>query len=237
MKRVFKRVFISIVLLLFLLSGNFGIAQTMIIDENVEVDSLEKKFGKNRKHYIHQFMAFGVPVGASEEGAEVKTFSSLDFKFGFRYKRKWSETLSSGIEISYHGMEYRLKQNANKILPDTMQNDKEKILFYNGQIGIYQRFNFGDRGDVIGKFIDIGGSFDYIFDAGHYTKNKLPDGQVRKVTTLKLPYVEQYYFNAFVRGGFNLLSIYFNYRFNDLFKTEYSLPELPVYHIGVELGF
>ena len=235
MKKVFFLSTLSI--LTIMLAGNIAVAQTMLIDERVEVDTVEKKFGKNRKHYVHQFMAFGVPAGASKQGAEVKTFSSLDFKFGFRYKRKWSETLASGLEISYHGVEYRLKQNSNKILPDTLLNDKEKILLYNGQIGIYQRFNFGDRGDIIGKFIDIGGSFDYILDAGHYTKNELPDGQVRKVTTLKLPYVEEYYFNAFIRGGYNIMAMYFNYRFNNLFKGEYSLPELPVYHIGVELGF
>jgi len=191
-------------------------------------------------------------LGADAVGSEIKYGSSSDFVYGYRYKRKLSEFYAVGFDIFYHSTAFHLKQGPNKVLPNNILHDdkgeKEKLTFHNLSLGLYNRFNFGKRGNYIGNFIDLGARVDWAFSVVHFTKDRyeianINNGGVEKTKTAGLVYTKPIYYNVFARFGFNKFVITASYRLSDLFKEDPELykgydkyPELPLLIVGVEIG-
>ena len=152
----------------------------------------------------------------------------------------FSNFYAIGVDISYCKTTFRLKWKPIKILPNDSLHDKEKLTFHNLSLGLYNRFNFGKRGNYIGNFLDLGAKVDLPFYVVHFTKDKIDvatnNGRIVKTRTTALTYINPIYYNAFFRFGINKYVITGSYRLSDLFKGNNKYTELPVMTLGIEIG-
>ncbi len=204
----------------------------------VNTDTSEtENFGPNQANYMHYYFGIGILPMTGQAGGLIMPFSSSDLVTGILYKRKWSEVFSSGFGVAYHNQSFRLQQTTNKVLPDTILNEKESLLASSLQAEIYQRFNFGKRGDIIGAFLDLGAGANFFVRMQHETVNTNSNGVVVTVNEKKLLYNQKNYFHLLARLGYNRWILYAQYRLNPLISLSSGLPKLPPLSIGIQIGF
>lgn len=229
---IFLPVFISF----FLVSVFRTEAQTVVIAEDLSEQEEDSDFGMNRKHYSHSYIGLHFAAGEPEfPGAGIRYGRSRTIEYGYRYKRRLSNTFSFGGEIIARRYAFHIRQSENKTVPDYVVRDREKLVFLDTGAGVYKRINFGQRGNYIGRFVDAGAYAAWIFHSRHvyfYQEDGM-DVRVRK-KGLKYPATFNYGFIA--RLGFNSIVIKTTYRLSDLFKESAELPELPRYSVGLEIG-
>ena len=168
-----KNIFCYLLTIIFWGIGLSGFAQKILLEQDVNADSIRPVKGPNLKHYSHYYLGYGLVASPGSAGSEIRYGMSSDITLGYRYKRKLSQFYSIGMDISYHLTTYRLKQNSTKRLPNDSLHDKEQLIFHNVGFGIYNRFNYGKRGNYIGNFIDIGARLDLPFSVIHFTKDEI----------------------------------------------------------------
>lgn len=210
-------------------------AQTVVLERSVTpIDSADNDFGPNQKHFVHNYIGMGVIFGSDEPGASVKFPNSLDFMLGLRYKLKLSNTFSTGFDLEFNSLDYHIKQEPGKMIPDTVLHDKEKITLYNIQANIFGRINFGERGDFMGNFIDLGAGYALNVSRVHSYIDDLPTGERKEVAIHKINFVNKTIPSAFVRFGWNRFIIYGRYRLGEIMKSPY--PDLPKLSAGLQIG-
>ncbi|MFO7658447.1 MAG: outer membrane beta-barrel protein [Bacteroidales bacterium] len=202
--------------------------------------------GPNTKSFGQVYFGYGLIIDPSQGSAtEIKMPNSWLGTIGYRHKYKVSGFYSFGFEAGMRLSQYHIKQTDAKVFPNAINHDKEKIRLCSGSIGLYNRFNFGRRGNIIGKFIDLGGYAAYNYNTVHYTKDDIsgdatPGADVyakKRVTKNSgLDYIEPFDFGLYGRAGINKFAIRANFRLTDLFKAGYHWAELPALTIGVELS-
>ena len=215
--------------------------QDVLLEEDVKADTIKQTVGPNLKHFTHLYFDLGFIVGESEtEGADINYGKSYTFSIGYRYKRKICNFYAIGFDISYYFMSYNLKQNIFKILPNDSIHNKEKLIFNNLGLELYNRFNFGKRGNYIGNFIDIGAYGNWAYKIKHYTKDDINvdinKAKIKQVTYTGLVYPEELNYGLRARIGINRYVLSATYRLSDLFKEIYDYPELPRLSVGLQIG-
>ncbi|MCB0396736.1 MAG: hypothetical protein KDD36_08790 [Flavobacteriales bacterium] len=214
-----------------------GSSQTVLLDIDVAGDTVPPTKGKNLKHFVHMYMSYGFIGGIMETGARIRPESSSFYEFGFRYKRKISPTIATGLELAYRNDVYNLRQEKGKVIPDTVLHNREKLSFHILNLGWYMRVNYGKRGNSIGHFVDAGTYSDVNVHFTHFTQDKYPDGRIVKTTTQGLGIEELLSFGLVGRWGFGNLVITGRYRLTDALKPSTGLPDLPKGQLGLQLGF
>lgn len=220
------------ILLLFLIFPSFIQAQTILLEEDVAGDTIPEKIGPNLKHYTHTYINYGFILGNS--ALEMATGKSYEFSSGIRYKYKLSEAYAIGLNFSYNNQTYRLVP-----INIVTNYDKEKISLNNLELELYNRINFGKRGNIIGKYIDIGAFTSYAISTKHYyrtTSSNFPDSpsKYRETIYKNLTYVNAFNYGVSARLGWEWIAIYGKYRLSNS-STE-DFPELPKYTVGIELS-
>lgn len=218
-------------------------AQGILMEKNVfEKDSTKKEFGPNEKHYFHNYIAFGYVLDQPEKvGADIETFGSFDFMFGMRYKRRFNNFYAMGLDLRYRNTSLKLKQDSSKILPDNVLHDKEKLHFNAIDLEFYNRFNFGKRGNHIGKFLDIGAYGNWNFSESHETKDEFKvanyaGASVTYVSNKRLVYLNAFNYGLAARIGFGKFVLYGTYRLSDIVTANSIYPELPRIVGGIQIG-
>ncbi len=219
----------------------FGISQKVLLEENVEYDTLVTKFGQNYANYRHFYISAGFLTGENNPGSEIIFVNSRQMELGYRYKRKISDNYAFGLGLSICNSSFYLNQKANKIVPNDSLHSSEKIAINSLKLELYNRINIGKRGNIIGKFMDIGFFTSYNYRAKHITKDKLTDTNkffAKKVKSVYkgLEYIENFGYGLGVRLGINRYVIYSQLRLTNIFKSNYNMPELPVYSVGIQIG-
>ncbi len=216
-------------------------SQTVVLEQNVKNDSIIPKSGQNRRNYTHLYIGYAQVFGTSDKiGGDIEYGKSSYITIGLRYKYRITNHEAIGAYISYDSDLFRLKQNSNKILPDTiLHNIKEKLVFNSFSIGIFNRINFDKRrGNAVGTYLDLGAYGSWNFNIKHFTKDKeeITNNNI-KTNRTKLDYPNKYGYGLFAQFGSKNWSIFFKKRVSNLFKDSYNYPELPRYVIGLQLGF
>jgi hypothetical protein len=222
--------------LLILSMGVF--AQEEILEMNPAVDTIEPVQGPNRKHFVHPFMSFGLCIDAGETGAQVKQPRVDQFSLGFRYKRRVAEHFAWGWDLAYNVNDYSLKQNLIKTTPDSFLYDRQRMIFYNAQVGLYVRINYGKRGNTLGNYIDLAGYGDAVFAHTLFTKKRLNDkyNSVERTRLSGLGYFQRLNYGAQVRFGFKKIIFYGQYRLSDMFYKPENFAELPRIIAGIQFS-
>ncbi len=230
------------------LSINYLSAQDVIIDENPQENyGDERTFGANKTHFVHSFINLGFAANKSEgSGANILFGASHSINYGLRYKLKLAEFLALGFDIAYNYEVFYLKQELGKLIPTPELHEKEKFKFHKATSTLFFRINYDKRGDILGKYIDLGafGSYTYSAIRQYYdvfqATNPILDHEFTIFEEKNLQYFEKLNYGAICRIGFDKFGLYGKYRLSDLFtkdfKTGISTAELPRLEIGLEMA-
>jgi hypothetical protein len=240
-----KPLYLFWIIFFFSVSAN---SQTILLQEDVsKLDILKPKYGQNMANFDHWYLDFGFAAEQSAgKGADIRYGFSHSFSVGNRYKRKIANFLAVGTDISYLYMVYDIRQNSEKMIPDNINHKNEKFRLNTLYGDVFLRFNFGRRGNIIGKFLDIGPYGDWSFSTKHLTVDKvdlgnLPNGfKELKTVHRGLSYFNDYNYGAVCRIGFNRYCVFAMYRMSDFFTKEFKTSvadvELPRLTVGVQIG-
>ncbi|MCI5055143.1 MAG: hypothetical protein MRY83_03490 [Flavobacteriales bacterium] len=218
-----------------------GLTQSVLLEEDVVSDTIPKSFGPNYDNFWHTYLRYGFIVGPAEnETANIRYGRSYDFGIGLRYKRKLLPWYGLGFSLDYSQQNYSIRQDSLKLVPDSIIHKIERLQFNFVNLEFYNRFNFGKRGNIVGKYVDIGVYGSFGFGITHFTRDEYDPSvfgaEIVDITQRKLNYIERLQYGAIARIGFNKLAFFGRYRLSDLFNDERNLAEMPRLVVGVELG-
>ncbi len=228
MKNIFIIILVSISL------GAYS--QDILLQQNVKADTVRPTRGPNLKNFIHGYVGIGFPIPMNENVSFTRPVLSAGFNMGMRYKRKISNNLAIGLDLDFNTAAYKIKQKGNKIFPDTIINDREKLQVSSLGSSAWLRLNVGRRGNFIGNYLDLGGYGSWNFQKKHKTSNTNDAGEKIKVVTSKLNYIDTFSYGLLARIGISRYSLTARYRLIDIFKASYAMPELPRLIVGLEVG-
>ena len=234
-----KRLF-STVLVVFLFSYFTVYAQKPILSEYPEDLYVKNIWGNNRLHNLSVNIGFGSYIIIFEaEELKVYPVRSNSSHVGLRYKLRFCNFYAWGLDLNWNTSNYSIKQNSNNIFPDTLTHHKENFNFHNIGLGYYNRFNFDvKRGNIIGKYLDIGIWGNWRFSAQHtFVDNfETPQhGAYKSRTQLsELNYLTDFHWGVNARLGINSFVIFANYRMSDLLNSKYNFEPTPLV-IGIEI--
>lgn len=218
-------------------------AQNPLIEETVPQKIEEPEKGPNQKTFLHGFIGYGLILGGGEgSGGTINYGKSGGWHFGIRKKRKLSNFYSVGYELFYSINTFSLKQDSTKKFPNSSLHTKEHLRTNELGFSIYNRFNFGKRGNRIGNFIDLGAFGTWVAGASHtffdkYAIANSANASNTTVTNRGLIYISDFNYGAQTRIGFNRLVFFGNYRVSNLFNGKIaSYPELPRLITGIQIG-
>lgn len=236
-----KRIkYISVLAVLLLMAGKAD-AQNVLLSEGVEYDSLRPVRGQNLKHF-KQFYAGSLFVIPQLDPASEKVYGiSMTTQLGFRYKRKINNHLAWGYELEVKRLIYSMSQDTPKVMNNSVKFEAEEFRLGNIEGGLYLRINFGIRGNIIGRYIDLCGFGGLNFARNYYVKQKVNAQWVRK-WYLQQGFIEPFQYGAGIRIGVNRYSILCNYRVSDLLKLNdtkdvfFPNLEAPRITVGFQVG-
>jgi hypothetical protein len=218
------------------LAGGGATAQTVLIEEDLRGAGNVPGYGMNRRHFRHVYLGFQIAAGRPEEpGARIRYGRSWTGELGLRYKRRFNNTFSAGYEVFLKRMAFAPRQEEGKRVPGPEIHDRERVVLAAAGLGLYQRINFGARGDYIGRFADLGAYGEWLAHGRHVSFSRTDDQRIR-IRRSGLPYAEALAYGVMARIGFNNLVVKGNYRLSDLFTPESGLPEWPRLTLGLEFG-
>jgi hypothetical protein len=216
--------------------------QDVLLEREVSEDMFDKDFGQNQKKFSHLFVGLEFIVDEDQgNGLDINLIRSNVLSIGYRYKRKLTEIYAVGFELGYQHHNFNIKQNEDKTFLNPVLHDKEQLILNNSRVLLYQRFNFGRRGDFMGNFIDLGGYLNWTFHAKHQIMNEkgVPAYLSGKTEIIHsdLEYINPFHYGISVRVGFNRYAIVVNYRLNNILKSgDIDFPTLPSLSFGFQLG-
>ena len=212
-------------------------SQSPVLSEEVDLNKELPKYGQNRTYYGHFYVSIGTEIGKSEGNLmEVNSFKSIYYDVGYRYKVRLLEYNAIGFQLNYNYYSYRLKYSSGVGLP-IIVHDKDKIKISSFGLGIYDRINYGRRGNHLGKFIDIGAYGEFSFSRTHYFKQKQENGEMLKSELSRLNSVEKLNYGVLLNMGFNKIVIFGKYRLSDMISDRDKYDEMPRLVIGLQYGF
>lgn len=229
----------AFVILLVFASLTLG-AQDVVFERENASDTIPPSTGPNRRNYIYPFITAGFIAQPGFDGAKVKIGHLGQWGIGFRYKYKLSKYFGLGFDLSYIVNDYELKKDPTKALPDTILYDEQRLIFNNFELGAYFRINFGRRGNVLGKYIDLGGYGDAVARHTYFTRLTLPDdgtalgGTIVKRRSTGAKYYQKFNYGIQARIGISKWIFYGQYRLSDMFVSSYNFQELPRLTLGIQ---
>jgi hypothetical protein len=224
-------------ILFFILLGLSGYSQTVLLQVDRKKDTFTSDKGPNEKHFVNFFYHIGFMLPPDKPGARIIYGSSVDIGLGIRTKRKFSSIYSHGWEMGILYSDYKLKQEENRLIPDSIVNKMSRYDYLSAFLGFYTRFNFDPkRGNYLGHFLDLGVTGQWHFSIKYITKNNGQDGTLVKTVTRKLNYTNVLNLQPYIRLGINHISIFGTYRIFDLWKESSGFPDMPRFTAGVDLA-
>ncbi len=234
-------------LFVIILAGQLVSGQTVLLHEKIsDYDFKVPKTGPNFRHFTHLYLGLAFYVPGNDEGEIETKPGSSTFSVGWRYKFKITHWLALGTGINYTNDVFNLTQNEEKVVPNNIQHDKEKLRFNNLGPDAFLRFNFGKRGNVIGRFVDLGAYFNWSFRVKHMFQDKIDNNSQtlqagkERVILSELNYVEKFHYGFKGRIGLNRFVLTASYRMNELLTQELrdDVGELffPRLNLGLEIG-
>jgi len=222
----------KILLYIFVISSFLAQSQTVLMQEKVDSVYHKRKFGVNSTHFVHPFFTFGFLFDVSNKRDVTDFGSTNSFSFGIRYKLRLTNHFATGVEI-----EDRMSIIA---FPTHKPILKDKYLFFDIKYAWYFRTNLGMRGDIMGKFLDVGIYGSSVFFPSHYTKIEVDNPNYKSLSQYEedLNYFKSFNYGLILRFGINQFVIFAEYRLNNIIKKKYSeeFRSIPQVTVGLQIG-
>lgn len=235
-----------IILFVFLFASTTVFAQEELQSTEVDSIALPKK-GPNSPSLLHTKTDIGTQLPLLGDAAVPTTIRSGEFVFGFRYQKKLANFLSMGVGAGYQYNQVYFMQNTDKTIPTAVEFKNERITNHRVYTELAPRFHFGKRGNVMGKWLEVGGYAFYNFTSKYTGVYSTSDslfvnnaafagsdfkGNV-KTAIRNIQFTEPLGYGAMLRFGVNKTSFYVKYRLSDYFKSAYSTAQPGMITIGI----
>jgi hypothetical protein len=225
-----------LIIIIVIASGFVAKSQEVLLNQYVYSDSVRGNWGQNKSHWMHFYGAFGfiTPIDQST-WSPIYFGKASNWELGLRYKKRITNWLAIGGNISYDFFNYRMEQSIEKTFPDKQFYDKQKVLIHNFSMQPFIRINYGRRGNKIGNYVDFG----FFYNAIMSSREKLlgtPAG-LDKVIIKNPDYMPGDYYGFFTNIGFGRWVIYAKYQYSGIIKGDTRYADLPPVTIGLQLGF
>jgi len=192
---------------------------------------------KHRDYQMGEaFIGFGFVTGGNKNAA-IEYGNSREFIMGFGGGHKFCKWNGLGFDVYYKSTDFYLAQNSGKRFPDTLNHDAEKVSLQNFGGLLYDRFIFtsGYHGQLA---LDLGFNFDWTFNSREVSWD---NSSYVKTIDRNLAFFHHGNYGVTARLVFlRELSIYFNYRLSNVFKSTVTptlyAPTLPPFVIGITIG-
>lgn len=216
-------------------------SQEVLINEIPDSLYSTSKWGQNRAHYMHFYVAYGLTAGLPEGNAfDLKYGLSREWRFGLRYKRRICNHYAMGLDLSIANYRYRFAQYSSKKFPDTLLHENQYLQLPTVGLEYFNRINFGRRGNKIGNYFDFGAYATYTYSSTLTYNDKLttPFQGASKVKTelSDLNYITDLQWGFKVRLATNRCALWASYRMSDWLKNTGNSIDLPRTTIGLEIG-
>ncbi len=227
---------ISILVIIVFCSIYTAHSQELLLYRWVPSDSVKGNWGQNLSHWMHFYGAFGFVTPINQNvGSEIYFGKASNWELGLRYKKRITNWVAIGGNISYDFFNYRMEQNQDKTMPDTLFYDKQKILLHNLSLSPYIRFNFGRRGNKIGNYLDLGIFYNIVLGSAEKQRNT-PDG-LDRVKNKNLPYITHDYYGFYANIGIGRWVIYGKYNYSAVIIGNPIYNDIAPLTIGLQIGF
>lgn len=228
---------ICVLIILFLAAYTIQ-AQEIILDKIVDDTVTIPDIGPNSKKHTHFFISAGSFISKNSEGISLNGFKSVKSEIGIRHKRKINEALSLGINFSYTNIQYNIKSDSLKTFPTITNYDHEKLKLNSLNLEIFNRFNFGHRGNYMGIFTDIGivGSWNF---KNRYTTIEITDDLLSKniITNYTHPsYLHPFTYGWVIRAGANNVVIWASGSLSALIDQDKYNQDIKGFWLGLQFG-
>jgi hypothetical protein len=239
-------VFIWVFLLILFSSWSALFGQTVLIERDVRVDTQQSTIGPNRKMHFQLMVGLGNFFGGGHPNVPIRYGNSREFFIAFQYKRKLTSQWSTGLDVSFRNMVYRIDQNpGRKRIPDTLVYDRERFSLPQFAVQPWFRFNFDRRrGDRTGIYLDASTGLHVPFSQRRVMVYTTADADhLLKVVERKLDYLVPVFMTFALRAGYQRFSVYGQWRLTPLFKPETSrrrweqTADLPPFLLGLQVAF
>jgi len=231
------------IILLFLLSivqTNIT-AQELIFEKRPDSMPNHPNFGPNRRHFYHAFISSSIFLPAS---GTLKINTGQPFTgqiaVGFRYKLKIDKPFAIVSECGINRNFFRIDQFPGKNFPDTIMHFSQSIQTAGLFGGVFLRIRLGQRGDYLGKYIDLGLTAQVSIMNHLVTKDVFNSADpkpylIKKTTLSGWKNNNPFAYKASVRLGFDRFSLIASYRLSRLLDIP-SGKDLPDLEIGFEIS-
>lgn len=228
-----------IVFIVFFVANSFCIAQEVMIDVKADKDTIYSIKGPNTKKYTHMYMGFGFAAsGVDGDSLTINYGKSNELIFGLRHKIRVNNFYSFGADLFYSFRNTNIAQTNDKKFATGLNHRKERYSEKNVGAIIYNRFNFGKRGNKIGKFIDLGAYAEVPINNALITTDRINTTNFDQIKVVRksINFYNSYNYGINFRSGINQAVLFANYRLSNQFKSKYNFAELPRLTIGIQIG-
>ncbi|AIZ63862.1 hypothetical protein PK28_09480 [Hymenobacter sp. DG25B] len=215
-------------------------AQRVLAFTDVSADTAVQRTGPNRAYFQHFYAGYSPLVGSSQAGAPIKYGSTGEIILGWRQKWRFSQQLAVGADLQTVRLHANLRQTDAKVVPNSLRHERESLSWQQVQLGGFVRLNVGHRGNVIGRYLDVGGWGGWAFATTHAFRDEPAAGPVKvlKVTEHGLSYAQRWQYGLSARVGSSRYALVVRRRFSSLYmgREADAWPDLPRYSAGLEVG-
>jgi hypothetical protein len=220
--------------------GDLEFALKSPITISKDTNSKEQCFNheKGYKTMFDEFyLGFGLSVNTTEEQyLPVYYGNSYNLEFGWKYMYRPSKNYAIGTLLHYTSNTFKLTPEAiDGEFFQEVGGEPYKMYFRTDNIGtgIINRFYLYSGHKAKPVYIEFGGYADYLFSKRYKVKTVI-DGDKEKYK-----FRDGSKFNPFeagLQGGIGLrgIQIYAKYRMTDYFSSNYAIPEVPRWTLGVQ---
>jgi hypothetical protein len=222
-------------LLLLILMPGLLPAQELIFERQVAPENKVSNFGPNRRTFVHPFLSASLIMSAPDEAIKINMPGSISLAGGLRYKLRLAKPLAFVADGSIWSMNYRIREHETTPNWDSLSNPSSSIKIHglSGTIGL--RFRFGQKGNYLGNYLEVGLSTQLPVTGSFITRygpgDPQQDGVYSEITSRST--LRDYHpvlWQAIGRLGFDKFSMVVAYRLSDMLKPiwMYDLPRLTV---------
>lgn len=211
-------------------------AQTVLMEQDVNEDTLISKWGPNKLHYESGYMAYYMPVGnvMGSDSVSLKDGASLMVDYGMYGKIRVSQLYSLVGEMGYRLNTFSFKNDDKNVR-------YQRLVASNVHLGLFNRFNFDlKRGNVLGNYLEFGASADYAYATKSKIKRKAEDTDSYQSTKLVVSgptYINRFNYYAEAHLGFGAFVITGSYRFSDFLNKDMTGYNMPRLNLGLRIDF
>ena len=217
-----KKIFIVLILLV---NGFLSLTgQTILLEKNVEDSITIPDKGPNSRQFGHFYYSIASFIPGSQNDIDIKYPGSIYHELGWRYKWKMNDVFSCGIATSLS-------------IRDVY--DKEKLRLNTLNFEVYQRFNFGKRGNYMGIFLDAGMRGGWNYFNKYIIREKMNtsiQGRLVKTEYIQPDYIRALSYGPVFRLGINNVIFWSYFSLSDVVDQDQYNKDIKGVWIGMQLG-